>query len=180
MKHKSLFGHLIFLAHFCLTLLTGEMLQSADSKQCCTYEGNIFQVPKTFFLIKRNSQNQREFDLKSCYLENSVLRGILLGLFLLFSNYMCVSVCGFVHTSASTNEGQNCWISGVMSHTVWVLRTEHGCSQPSEPPLPPLKLYTRKKTEMVYLTSILCTWGIRLRSLAIPYLPLSSSLNGEL
>lgn len=67
-----------------------------------------------------------------------------------------------------------------MSHTVWVLRTEHGCSQPSEPPLPPLKLYTRKKTEMVYLTSILCTWGIRLRSLAIPYLPLSSSLNGEL
>lgn len=128
-KPKPLFGHLIFLAHFCLILLTGEMLRSADSKQCCIYEGNTFQVPKTFFLIKRNSQDQREFDLESCYLANSVLRGVLLGLFLLFLNYMCVSVCAFVHTSASTNEGQNCWIPGVMSHTTWVLRTEHGCSQ---------------------------------------------------
>lgn len=110
MKPKPLFRHLIFLAHFCLTLLTGEMLRSADSKQCCKYEGNTFQVPKTFFLIKRNSQDQREFDLESRHLANSVLKGVLLGLFL---NYMGVSVCGFVHTRASTNEGQNCWIPGL-------------------------------------------------------------------
>lgn len=95
---------------FCLTLLTGEMLRSADSKQCCIYEGNTFQVPKTFFLIKRNSQDQREFDLESRHLANSILKGVLLGLFL---NYMGVSVCGFVHMRASTNEGQNCWIPGL-------------------------------------------------------------------
>lgn len=108
---KPLFRHLIFLAPFCLTLLTGGMLRSVDSKQGCIYEGNALQVPKPFSsneaLSIKGNLICKVLTLQILFWR--VFLWGLLGLFLLFLNHMCVSVCGSVHTSAGASEGQRVW-----------------------------------------------------------------------
>lgn len=90
--------------------------------------------------------------------------------------YLCVCLCTRVQApmKARTVGFQALWATprGCWEQNMGAL------NHPSH--LSHLWSFTLEKDRNGILTSILCTWGIRLRSSAIPYLPFSSLLNGEL